>query len=49
MVSFQVRCCTERTDKSGLVCVPHQEPVLFGSATRGTIAENVRYGKPDAT
>jgi ATP-binding cassette subfamily B (MDR/TAP) protein 1 len=26
-----------------------QEPVLFGSATRGTIAENVRYGKPDAT
>ena len=26
-----------------------QEPVLFGTGTRGTIMENVKYGKPDAT
>ena len=26
-----------------------QEPVLFGTGTRGTIAENVKYGKQDAT
>lgn len=26
-----------------------QEPVLFGTGTRGTILENIKYGKPDAT
>ena len=26
-----------------------QEPVLFGTGTRGSILENIKYGKPDAT